>query len=264
MAYKRKLPGTFIGGRRYVRRRVGRKFSRNTRGRVVGRTRTKRGARPNFLFHRWVAAVPTYSPVLAGSGLNNSTSNCSYNDVTGILQGNGSNAVSSFNCAVCFAINDIPNWSEFNALFDQFRLNAVMFQIKMVSNPDSAITPGVNTTNYGNFYPTIWYCPDHDDNAILTVAQLKEFERVRHKVLRPNQELNIMLRPTTLSQVYNTTTAAGYACNFRRSWLDVATPSIPHFGLKFAIDFEGLNNTIVQGFSFKINAKYYFQCKNTR
>lgn len=262
--YKRKAPGAYIGGRPYVRRRVTRRFSRNTRGRVSGRSFTKRGARPNFLFHRWVNTMPTYSAILAGSGIRNDTTNCSYNDVNGVLQGNGSSTPSSFNIAVSFAINDLPNWSEFNALFDQFRLNAVLFQIKMISNSDSSTGAGVNTANYGNYYPTIWYAPDHDDQAILTVAQLKEFEKVRHKVLRPNKECNIMLRPTTLQQVYNSSTTAGYACNFKKPWLDVATPGIPHYGLKFAIDFEGLNSTLVQGFSFKINAKYFFQCKNTR
>lgn len=266
MPYKRMRPGAYIGGRRYVRRRVGpMRMSRNVRGRVSGRSRTRRGARPKFLFHRW-CNLPVWSSVDRGPGLNFSAAQCSYSATTGILTVGSTAAQTEWDLAACFSLNDIPNVAEFTSLFDMYKLNAVMFQIKMTSIPENINAPNGNVVNYGNFYPTLWYAPDHDDNNTNTIAQLKEYERARHKVLRPNKEINIMLRPTTLSGTYNNSTIFGYQANYRKNWLDAAYPSIPHFGLKFAIDFEGLTlaGSGAGAFQFKINAKYYFSCKNTR
>lgn len=74
--------------------------------------------------------------------------------------------------------------------------------------------------------------------------------------------LNIMLRPTTLNNVFRTSTTVGFAENRRRQWLDIAQTDIPHYGLKAVIDFEGLEP--VGSFRFKINCKYFFKCKNVR
>lgn len=267
MPYKRMRPGAYIGGRAYKRRRVYRtRMSRNVRGRAVGRSRTNRGARPKFLFHRW-CNLPVFSSVDRGPGLNFAAAQCSYSASTGILTLGSTTAQTEWDCAACFSLNDIPNVAEFTSLFDLYKLNAVLFQIKMTSVPDNINAPNGNSVNFGNFFPTIWYAPDHDDNNTNTVAQLKEYERVRHKVLRPNKEINIMLRPTTLSGTYNNSTIFGYQANYKKSWLDAAYPAMLHFGLKFAIDFEGLTTaatTAAGAFQFKINCKYYFSCKNTR
>lgn len=262
MAYKRKASGTYVGGRRYVRRRV---MRRRPRGRIVGRTRTARGSRPNFMFHRWVVGLPAYSSLNQGPGVNFNSSQCGYTPAAGIIYPTGSGtSASSYDLSVAFCVNDLPNWSEFSALFDQYRLNAVVLQIKMCNNPDATNYPGQTTNNFGNFYPTLWYSPDYDDNNIITLSALKEYERVKHKVLHPNRECTIVLRPRTLTTVYNNSSSSGYATNFKNPWLDCANPNIPHYGLKMAIDFEGLASAITGGFVFKINAKYYFQCKNVR
>lgn len=265
MAYKRKRSGAYVGGRRYVARRT--RFNRNVRGRIRGRTRTARGAKPKFLFHRWVSpALPIYNTVLAGPGVNFSAAQCAYSATTGILTNGSTLPQTEWDLSACFSFNDIGNLAEFTALFDQYKLNAVLFQIKMINVPETVDAPNSNVANYGNFFPTIWYAPDHDDNLVLTVAQLKEYERVKHKVLRPNKEINILLKPSTLQQVYNSTAVTGYANNFKKPWLDCATPAVPHYGLKFAIDFEGLTvqSAGAAAFQFKIQAKYYFGVKNVR
>ena len=71
-----------------------------------------------------------------------------------------------------------------------------------------------------------------------------------------------MLRPTTLTQLYRSSTTTGYSENKKRSWLDMANPDIPHYGFKCVFDFEGL--APAETYRIKVNAKYYFKCKNTR
>jgi len=255
MVYKRKRAGTYIGGRR-IRRKINRfRLRAARRSRIVGRTRTARGVRPNFAFHRWITAFDS------GIGTNVNVTNCTYDGTDSIINLTASNKTALFSLA--FKLADIPNVSEFTALFDSYMLTGVMLQFKLIDNPGADFITGDPTTyNKLNFYPTIWYTSDHDDNNNVSLPAIKEFERVRHKVLRPNAELNIMLRPTTLQQLYRTSVTTAYANNYKRQWLDMAQTDTTHYGFKSVIDLEGLAPSA--SFRIKVNAKYFFKCKNVR
>jgi len=258
MVYKRKAPGAYIGGRPYQRRRVATRMPRSRRGRIVGRTRTRRGTRPKFKFHRWISTFQT------GTGTLVNVTNCTYDGADSFITCTATEKTAQFSLG--FQLRDIPNVTEFTSLFDSYMLTGVMLQFKLIDNPDAAYPTngelGSAVISKTNFYPTIWYVPDHDDNNNVPLASIKEFERVRHKVLYPNRETNIMLRPTTLGQIFLTSTTSALTENRRRSWLDMATTNIPHYGFKSVIDFEGLPP--VGSYRIKVNAKYYFTCKNVR
>lgn len=230
--------------RRTFNKRVSRKrMMRSSRGRTL----------PNYSFHRWITALPS-------SNVN--VTNCTYDTGSSIIQSAATVATSSI--SFIFSLADIPNPSEFSNLFDAYMITGVMLQIKMINNPTSNFEPFSSTQTGANFYPTIWYTPDHDDHATVTLPQIKEFERVRHKVLHPNRELNIMLRPTTLTQLYRSTTTTGYSQNRRRQWIDMAQTDVPHYGIKMVFDFEGLTSNAGAEYNFKVNAKYYFKTKQVR
>lgn len=256
MPYKRKAPGAYIGGRPYVRRRVTRKQPRSQRGRTVGRSMTKRGPRPNFMFHRWITNFQ------GGDGTLVNVTGCTYDLTDSFIQCTADAKTSQFSLG--FQLRDIPNVNEFVNLFDSYMITGVLLQFKLIDNPNNAFN--INDTPTGSnkrtFYPTIWYVPDHDDNNNLTLSAIKECERVRHKVLYPNRETNIMLRPTTLGQVFLTNTTNANVENRRRAWLDIASTAIPHYGVKCVFDFEGIEPDI--GYRIKVNAKYYFRCRNVR
>ena len=242
-SYKRLRNGAPVRRRRATfRKRFTRKrFTRGKRGRTL----------PNYSFHRWVV------------GLNNVATDVStgtYDGTTSLLTYTGT---SETRLAMSCVFDDLPSKTEFTTLFDSYMITGVMIQIKMLNNPDAPNYINTNTSgNSSNFYPTIWYVADHDDATPITLAAIKEFEKVRHKVLRPNTELNIRLRPTTLTQLYRTVTSTGYVNNQRRQWIDLADTDVPHYGLKFVIDYEGSAPT--QAYKFKINVKYFFSCKSVR
>lgn len=205
-------------------------------------------------FHRWVTAMPSGSV---------GVTNCTYNTGTSVLAGTLNQETYEF--SLQFPFNAIPNPSEFGSLFDAYKITGVLLTIKMINNPDAGQSLNSTTpANALNFYPSIWYTADHDDAGTVSLAQIKEFEKVRHKVLRPNQEVKIMLRPTTLTQTYRTALTTGYQVNKRSVWLDMAQQDIPHYGFKSVIDMEGLVANNTQAYYFKVNAKYYFKCRMAR
>lgn len=270
------MPGALVAaraGRRYVRARRSLTYRRKYRkslARTTGRSRGRRGlSMPNFSFHRWVQFLPAYVTGTAGSGVRSDGLAGSYDATTGLLTNGTTVAQKEWAFSASFALNDLQNVSEFTALFDQFKLNAILLQFKLVGVPENGAAPNANTSNYGNFYPTIWLAPDMDDQNLIGVSALKEYQKVRHKVLRPNKEVGFLLRPRPLIQQYGTLTTTSYALQSKAPWIDIATGTggqTPHYGVKWAIDFEGLTlaNVAAGGFQIKVNAKYYFQTKNVR
>lgn len=242
----------------YVQTAPGRSMRRNFRKRVTKRkySRAKRGrVLPNYTFHRWVTTL---------GGIN--VTDCTYATDTSVLTVTTTKTEPAF--SLSFSLDDLPNKTEFTTLFDQYMITGVMLQIKMIPVPESSgplnVDPTSATTYYNNnvnWYPTIWYTPDHDDTTNLTLAQIKEYERVRHKVLSPRRETTIMLRPTILTQLYRTSVTTGYGVSGRR-FIDMGQTNVPHYGFKCVIDMEGQPPR--RDFTFKINAKYYFRCKNVR
>lgn len=177
-------------------------------------------------------------------------------------------AIQEASMSLNFSLSDLPSVNDFTTLYDQYQLRMAVVTIKMLNVPEA--TNGVNsiTATYSNFYPTLWYVQDHDDSATANVSQLKEFARVKHVVLRPNKEIRIPIKLSTLQAIYNTYSATTSVATFTRgvvfkpTWMDMSDAVVPHYGLKMAVDFEGL--TTGAGFAFKVDCKYYFRCKNPR
>lgn len=251
MPYKRKRAGAYIGGRPYKRRAV-----RKSRA-PLRRGRKKFGLRiPDHKFHRWLTA---FNSGVGTSFVN--VSNCTYDGTDSFITCTAS--AKTCGLSLAFQLLDLPGLTDFSALFDTYKITGVMLQFKLMDNPDSSGNINdVGGFQKNNFFPTIWYVQDDDDNNNMTLPQIKEFERVKHRVLYPNRETNIMLRPSVLQQLYRSSTTTGYGTGKRNQWLDMAQTDIPHYGFKCVIDFEGL--TPAGTFKIKVNAKYYFSCKSVR
>jgi len=214
-----------------------------------------RGYTPDYRFHRWITAF--------GAGVN--VTDCTYNTSTSTIEQNVSTASSLF--SLYFQLADLPSVSEFSTLFDQYQITGVLVQIKMINNPDQNYVPGSGVTaNVTNYYPTIWYAPDFDDNNNTSLAAIKEFDKVKHRVLKPNQELNIFVKPKTLGLVYRPGVTSAYSTQFQNQWIDMANTDVPYYGLKMVFDNEGItgSSTVGLNYKYKINAKYYLRMKNVR
>lgn len=208
-----------------------------------------------YLFSRWMSGIQN-SARYTVSGM-------TYDGTTSIVSSNG--ATTQGCMCMAFSFDDIIAKTDFTTLFDQFKINRVVVQIKMLPCPEATNAGQVSATNLGTWYPTIWYAPDYDDITTVSLSDIKEFGNVKHRVLRPNKEINISISPVTLQQIYQTSVSTGYACNFKKPYLDMSNTAIPHYGLKMVFDYEGLTLAAPNNiFQFKVNCKYYFSCKNTR
>lgn len=160
-------------------------------------------------------------------------------------------------------LTDVLSYSEFTAMFDQYKILQVDFKIQMITNPDSTADVNVNNvTNSVNWYPKIWYIRDYDSGGSDTLAQIKERVGVKFFVMRPNKEYTIKIKPKVLLQTYKTLTATGYTP--KQCWIDCVDNNVPHYGLNAVIDCLGLNPIDANGFRFRIEPKFHLAFKGVR
>lgn len=220
--------------RRYRRRRVARPFrSRRARtGRVSRRVRTARIRRyRRYQVHHFTRHCEKVA-----------------------LAGQNSVLYAPYLSFITFQLSDLPAYSEFTALYDQYKINCVVLSWKLMNAPE-AQGMQYNASNY----PEIIYCYDYDTNApASTLNQIRERGNCKQKILRPNSYMKMVIRPKITTPVFNGALSFAYAVH-RPSWIDCTNASVPHFGIQYAIDnFQNPNYVLT------VEAKYYVSFRNTQ
>lgn len=135
-----------------------------------------------------------------------------------------------------FQLNLLQNYTDFTTLYDQYQIVSAIMYVRLLSNPDnSGSAPAVMP----QIFPTLWYIPDYDDASTVTLAQIKQHQGVKRRVLKPNQQLTIRCSPKMAMEAYNGITSA-FVQQKGKQWVDCDSPGVPHYGLKFVLDLEGV------------------------
>lgn len=152
----------------------------------------------------------------------------------------------------------VPNYTEFSALFDQYRLRCLVFKIRMVRSPEA----GATSTN-GQYYPDIYCAVDHDDATIPpNVDSVMQYGKVKSGILKPNYWFKYKCYPTPSTTVYRGVTAAYMPVKINQ-WIDLAYSDVPFYGIKLAIDAGSVGaQTANMEFEVRIWSKWEF--KNSR
>lgn len=164
-----------------------------------------------------------------------------------------------------FSLDKLPSYTEFDTLYDRYKITTVIVKFQLISNPDANYFPGNNTTaNADNWYPKLWYYPDYDDNTAPTsLDEVKQNARAKHFVLKPNREFTVKVKPAVNIQTYRTETTTGYSPKWNQ-WIDIAQVNVPHYGLKYWIDLNGITALSAQQMNVRVERLYYFVCKDVR
>lgn len=226
---------------------VRRKFPLRTR-RVSRMRRSARqlGVQTGYTFSRYLASQPSSNYLIA---------NGTYSSSTSLLS--PTLGVDSIRFSQMFTVGSLPSVSEFQNLFDRYRIMKAVVTFKLTSNPDNIDTSVA-------FYPTLWYYVDYDDLDTVGLTFIREVQGVKRRVLQPNREVKIVLRPKPLAAVYNNVLTTGYSIPRGKSpWIDLANVDVPHYGLKTCIDFEGLQTTGTLPL-IKMNVQLFVSYKGVR
>lgn len=135
---------------------------------------------------------------------------------------------------VSFYTTPLPFTTEFSNLFDQWRLKKVIVRCDFASGySNSASTPII--------LPNIMYVSDYDDSQDATITDLLQYPQLQvHNFYKNGYEpFQVSLSPKPLRDVAGSGISTGYGPMPVAPWLRTADMSLPHYGLKMALDWMG-------------------------
>ena len=148
-----------------------------------------------------------------------------------------------------FALNQIPNSSEFTNLFDKYRITSIELTFSLAREVG---------TSGELIWPAMFLFMD-DDDAIIPTTKSSVLERMsvqRVSFAPTRQTISVKIRPRWVQSRAGTSTNLAPA----NSWLDMSTPGVQHYGVKAWVD---LYNTS-RNTSISVSGVMHFDCNNVR
>lgn len=159
--------------------------------------------------------------------------------------------------ALSFQLSDLPGYTQFTTLYDQYRFRAVKAEFIPLNMP---VTYWNGTTVVVPTNPILYTCIDLDDAAIPGTNQVvEEHESVKcHGALTPATTAKYVrwISPAAAPEMYQTGGFGGYASK-QYQWLDTASSSIQHYGLKWWV----YAPTNTPAYKYNVTLTYYLEFK---
>lgn len=219
---------------RYPRRKPGRKPRRYGRRKAIMRSR----ARMSTVIHKFKRIVNLGTYTATASSLTETP-------------------VSK---AFSFQLTDMPNVTEYGALYDQYKITGIALRVIPKTSQFQGGTSG-STAVIG--YGQVVTCIDFDDAANPTSKdELLQYQNA--KVTRSSVLHKRFIKPRILDTIWVNSLSSGYQAVIP-GWVDMANSNLPHYGIKLWVDAPATaGGTSSSSISYDVYATYYFKCKNTR
>lgn len=169
------------------------------------------------------------------------------------------NQTEQFGIGIRMALTDVPNSSEFTTMFNEYRIDKVVYRITPVT---WGSVPGTASQA-----PSAYVSWDSNDaTAPATSRQMMERDQCKLVDFIIGQPTYIVGVPRVAQAIYSSgvTTSYGFPNNPKSLWLDTTSPSnsTPHYGLKmFFRNFVAIANA---GTALRIQPTYYMTFRSTR
>lgn len=152
-----------------------------------------------------------------------------------------------------FQLADLPAYSEFTTLFDQYKIDKVEVWFKSQQR-------GITLQALAN-HGCIYFAVDYDDvTTPSSAAALQQYENC--VVIEPEEDMYIEFKPhIAVSAFTSSGFGTGYS-NLKDQWIDIASPNVEHYGMKYLTNADNLGGSYHN--YWHILAKYHISCRNTR
>lgn len=155
---------------------------------------------------------------------------------------------------------DIPGWSEFSALYDSYKINALKVMFIPVSDQIYTFSSSGTPTTYHSQYDFRFLsCIDYNDrSAPATLNVIREYDNCK---LTPNNRIHKRyFKPSFTLDVENTAQSA-IMPNKYKPWLSTSAGDVEFYALKYG--FEHQTNTASVP-AYRIEIKVYMSFKAKR
>lgn len=138
--------------------------------------------------------------------------------------------------SMVFYLSLLPNYAEFTALYDLYRISAVKVTIvpSIVTNTVGASGTGGSISAVTYNLPMVYTAIDYNDTSNpASFDELMEYENC--KITRGNQIHSRYFKPCYQSQLYESLSTTGYQAK-RGGWIATIDSEVPHYSLKWGIE----------------------------
>lgn len=156
---------------------------------------------------------------------------------TGIIRNIACSGAGTLLYADSFSIDQVPNYGEFTALWDKYRLRYVT--LKFYYATTNFVSSAQSVQNETGFLHIV---KDYNDAQTPgDVLDLMQYPNYRCIPLQKLQGYKMVIKPKWEQTAYRSGVTSGYGQGNRWAWLDCTSTgiTIPHFGIKYVIEKSG-------------------------
>lgn len=161
--------------------------------------------------------------------------------------------------SLTFTLADLPNYAEFQNLYDQYKISAVRVTFYPVAqayqNQGSSTTPVT-------ILPRFITAFDYDDDSVsgLNFDTLRQYQSA--KITMADKIHVRYIKPCQAVEIYKSTTTSGYGP--RRGFCDTTHALTPHYGIKYCMEQTNGTSSPEGAYKYKIEAKYYLALRSVK
>lgn len=162
-----------------------------------------------------------------------------------------------------FSLDLLPNYTEFENLYDQFKITGVRMTFTYSNNVSNLSSNTGSTVAGANVaLPFLYWCYDIDDNSLPSnLNEMRQYESCKSR--RLDRPVKVWVKPRYLTMAYASAISTAYTVGDPKRWIDIANHETPHYGVKFCLDpiFTVSDNAIGM---LRCEMKFYLLCRGVR
>lgn len=225
---------------------------------IRGRPRIGIGRNVIFNFKRTTYPAIANVDTLLG-GLNGESLTFSSDMITLNTGSNGTSGVTYYSLAHTFTLDELPDYTEYTTLFDQYRIMGIGIRIVGFAN---------DATN-ANVKCVVHAAPDVNDGTALAAAGSTGVQLLRSKIGYKCRNVLSQKPFKTYTKAKLTTEVAGvggtrYITPQGKPWSSSAYPDVKYYGYKTIFEVVTPSSATEYFVQLKYELVYYLQCKDPR
>lgn len=184
---------------------------------------------------------------------------CKMDNITASITGGG--VASGISAAYQFTLDSLPNYTEFTALYDMYKINAIKLTfVPTASEYINSTTSGAPTPNGFQRFNSVL---DFDDTAVpVSENDLLQYATLRNTPgWRPHTRY---FKPRILQTVDEIVGATLGSSSSGPKWISCLSPSVEHLGVKIFVAPPIAGSAVAAAITYSVYATYYLSCRNTK
>lgn len=160
---------------------------------------------------------------------------------------------------VGFNASEIPNWADFSAIWEQYRITGI--KVRFIPRTTVSALSYDGTTAETERVTEICSVLDFTEDFLPTATPPTYAQQINYgnvKITHGNREHHRFLKPSVLVPSYITATTTAN-CPRRKVWIDTEEDTVPHLGMAY-----GINSTSGFSTTLGVYVTYWVQFKGRR